>query len=613
MAAASNLAINSPGEAAALNSPKSRSSGAAARGVSSPWTQIVRGGESESIGGGVVAAPSSPSSSGVVDEQIESSSTDWLAAKATAAAGTSFLSDDPPGAEAQSESSDNAAKKPAWNKPSNGAVEVGPVMGAVSWPALSESTRASPKLSSSESLKTLDGSSPASQGAGISLSPHKQVAPSNANQNTSPNHVTQRQKSMKRGGGSSSGSVSANGGFPQPSPPPQPQGSVVEVNPNSSGKPSTAAVESSSKDHTNKEPGQRGGFGSQPQSGNEHQQQRGNFRRGGNGGSHPRGDGGHHQHYGGRRDHERGNQEWSRGFRDTHMQSPRGAPRGFVRPPPHTSTPFISPPPVPMRPFGSPMMYPEVASPLIYLQGPTPEALRGVPFVAPMPPHAMFFPVPDPQLHAKLVTQIDYYFSNENLIKDTFLRQNMDDQGWVPIKLIAGFKKVSFLILMLEVMEIFVEIARSHGALILTRPCIHIVWDPCQDVLLSIRFVMYLTDNIQLILDAVRTSNIVELQGDRVRRRNDWMRWIMPTPLQGSAVSSPQSIGRSSHDMLAAHFQSVAFDEKTSKPGHAEMLFSRSSSGDYDSQSQQSGGERTDQVFLQSGFEHSTLAEISSK
>ncbi|CAI8591808.1 unnamed protein product [Vicia faba] len=51
----------------------------------------------------------------------------------------------------------------------------------------------------------------------------------------------------------------------------------------------------------------------------------------------------------------------------------------------------------------------------------------------------------------------------------------MDDQGWVPIKLIAGFKKV-----------------------------------------------LLLTDNIQLIMDAVRTSPVVEVQGDKIRRNN----WI---------------------------------------------------------------------------------------
>lgn len=104
----------------------------------------------------------------------------------------------------------------------------------------------------------------------------------------------------------------------------------------------------------------------------------------------------------------------------------------------------------------------------------------GVPFVAPLR-HPMVFPAPDPQLHTKIINQIDYYFrcsfsyflviirslvivfpvsplklkllfpfmlvycSNDNLIKDTFLRRNMDDQGWVRIKLIAGFNKVSLL------------------------------------------------------------------------------------------------------------------------------------------------------------------------
>lgn len=37
------------------------------------------------------------------------------------------------------------------------------------------------------------------------------------------------------------------------------------------------------------------------------------------------------------------------------------------------------------------------------------DSLRGMPIVAPIPP-AVFFPPPDPQLHAKIVNQIDYYF-----------------------------------------------------------------------------------------------------------------------------------------------------------------------------------------------------------
>ncbi|KAK5802829.1 hypothetical protein PVK06_030454 [Gossypium arboreum] len=120
------------------------------------------------------------------------------------------------------------------------------------------------------------------------------------------------------------------------------------------------------------------------------------------------------------------------------------------------------------------------------------------------------FPAPEPhdnQLHASIVNLIDYYFSNENLIKDTYLRQNMDDQGWVPIKLIAGLKKVSLL-----------------------------------------------TDNIQLITDALQSSTVVEVQGDQVRKRIDWMRWIMPP-----SVHFPTKSGQ---DTLAARVQNISLDQR---------------------------------------------------
>ncbi|CAH1415264.1 unnamed protein product [Lactuca virosa] len=63
-----------------------------------------------------------------------------------------------------------------------------------------------------------------------------------------------------------------------------------------------------------------------------------------------------------------------------------------------------------------------------------------MPFVTPLAP-SMYFVVPDPQLHVKIVTQIDYYFSNENLVRDIYLKRNMDEHGWVPASLIAGLKK----------------------------------------------------------------------------------------------------------------------------------------------------------------------------
>ncbi|OMP05486.1 putative lupus la ribonucleoprotein [Corchorus olitorius] len=51
----------------------------------------------------------------------------------------------------------NASKRPAWNKPSNRVAELGPVMGAHRWPALSESARVSFKSSSDLSRGSSDG------------------------------------------------------------------------------------------------------------------------------------------------------------------------------------------------------------------------------------------------------------------------------------------------------------------------------------------------------------------------------------------------------------------------------------------------------------------------
>merc|ERR1719160_1088793 len=38
--------------------------------------------------------------------------------------------------------------------------------------------------------------------------------------------------------------------------------------------------------------------------------------------------------------------------------------------------------------------------------------------------------------------QVEYYFSAENLQKDMYLRQQMNEQGWVNIHIIAGFNRL---------------------------------------------------------------------------------------------------------------------------------------------------------------------------
>ncbi|PIA24753.1 hypothetical protein AQUCO_44200001v1, partial [Aquilegia coerulea] len=291
------------------------------------------------------------------------------------------------------------SKKPAWNKPSNGApVEVSPVMGAVSWPALSDSAKASPK-SSSESLKTLsDGSASASASASqgpVVASPMQKLVNTNANPNSTTNHhqFPIRQKSFKRGGGSANGGSSQSQSHPSPT-------AVVEPQ-NNSTKHMSVAHGTSPRDLPHKgnnwEGGQRTGTMSQSHTGNDHQQQRNSFRRGGGGNGHHRGDGSNHYSHGNRRDPDRANHDLNpphRVFngRDGHMQQ-RVNQRNFVRPMQPSTAPFVSPPPG--RPFGNPLGFPDMASPLYYVPAHPHESLRGVPFFH-AAPFTMILPGPDP-------------------------------------------------------------------------------------------------------------------------------------------------------------------------------------------------------------------------
>ncbi|KAK4710128.1 hypothetical protein R3W88_004641 [Solanum pinnatisectum] len=520
----------------------------ATRGVSSPRKQVVRIGESEST---IAVTSSSPplSPPGSCEQDVHSSDCSPPEQVATADSASSLDAT----TEAQIENSDNAssdgtngngAKKPAWNKPSNGAADLSPVMGAVSWPALSDSTKASPKLSSSSSdlLKTPSRSVSLSQGPGMASASHRQANTNNVNPDTMLNHVVpSRQRSMKRSGGNSNHNASVNGVFSLQ----QAQGFELETVLNNSGKTGNSGVESSSRDYSHRDGGQWGGFGAQSHGGIDHQHQR-NANRRGNVGPHPRGDGTYQNGYGGRRDQERRNQDWKpqRGWvnRDAHMQPHRGPARSYMGGPPHTSPPFI-PTPMPVKPYRPPMVYSEVPS-VFYLPGPFPDSFRG-PMFSPVP----YFHVPDTQLHTRIVNQMDYYFSNGNLIKDTFLRQNMDEHGWVPVTLIAGFKKV-----------------------------------------------MELTDNIQLILNAVRFSTVVEVQGEKLRRRNDWVHWLLPPSVQNSTVSNPQSLQKSTPDLLVENFLRVAFDDKTVRHGNAEAHLSRSSSAELSTPSEQFGNEMAGQA-----------------
>jgi len=102
----------------------------------------------------------------------------------------------------------------------------------------------------------------------------------------------------------------------------------------------------------------------------------------------------------------------------------------------------------------------------------------------------------DPEsLRDALVKQIEYYFSVENLCKDIWLRIQMDEQGWLPLSLIANFNRVKAL-----------------------------------------------TTDFKYIIESLKNSTLVEIQDAKVRRKGDWSTWTFP-PKPGTP-GAPQDLGK---------------------------------------------------------------------
>ncbi|KAL6645202.1 hypothetical protein ACP70R_016810 [Stipagrostis hirtigluma subsp. patula] len=241
----------------------------------------------------------------------------------------------------------------------------------------------------------------------------------------------------------------------------------------------------------------------------------GGNRRGNGGGGGRRG----HEHHGGFDGPRRGG-----GRRDGHgpAHQHRGHQPTYIRPPPLAVVagapppppPFVSPATTQTPHYGAPMGFPEMAPHVYYFAAHPSEGAHGLPFVPHLAsPQAILI---DPK-RKDLLVQIDYYFSDANLCKDTYLRQHMDDQGWVPLSLIAGFRKVQ-----------------------------------------------ELTKSMQFILETVMLSTVVEVQGDKIRRRGTWNSWLLPK-LNYSAGSSSGSLSpvTSNIDSLASQFQAVGLEGVT--------------------------------------------------
>eukprot|EP01104_Vermistella_antarctica_P009654 TRINITY_DN2498_c0_g1_i5.p1 TRINITY_DN2498_c0_g1~~TRINITY_DN2498_c0_g1_i5.p1 ORF type:complete len:1084 (+),score=340.28 TRINITY_DN2498_c0_g1_i5:287-3538(+) len=67
---------------------------------------------------------------------------------------------------------------------------------------------------------------------------------------------------------------------------------------------------------------------------------------------------------------------------------------------------------------------------------------------------------PKEMLHEMLKTQIEYYFSTQNLVRDLFLRRHMDDDGYVLVSIIGAFNRVRSLV-GFDVTQIAIALAQS--------------------------------------------------------------------------------------------------------------------------------------------------------
>eukprot|EP00771_Trimastix_marina_P000067 gnl/Trimastix_PCT/1070.p1 GENE.gnl/Trimastix_PCT/1070~~gnl/Trimastix_PCT/1070.p1 ORF type:complete len:1049 (+),score=241.37 gnl/Trimastix_PCT/1070:53-3148(+) len=96
------------------------------------------------------------------------------------------------------------------------------------------------------------------------------------------------------------------------------------------------------------------------------------------------------------------------------------------------------------------------------------------------------------QLRSLVTSQIEYYFSDENLVRDHYLREQMNSQGWVSIRVLGAFNRLRFL-----------------------------------------------TNDYDFILTSLSSgSQQLEVNETYIRRRNDWESWIIPV---GTVSATEQS------------------------------------------------------------------------
>ncbi|OWZ06733.1 hypothetical protein PHMEG_00020974 [Phytophthora megakarya] len=106
--------------------------------------------------------------------------------------------------------------------------------------------------------------------------------------------------------------------------------------------------------------------------------------------------------------------------------------------------------------------------------------------------NGVYVPTPDVKMTAEWAkNQIEFYFTSDNLVRDIFLRQHMDVDGFVPLAFVGSFQAV---------------------------------YSVHQDY--------------ESLLEAMKHSDSVELdeQNEKIRLREGWQKWVWPNAEGGYGV-----------------------------------------------------------------------------
>ncbi|KAJ5740798.1 Winged helix-turn-helix transcription repressor DNA-binding [Penicillium malachiteum] len=160
--------------------------------------------------------------------------------------------------------------------------------------------------------------------------------------------------------------------------------------------------------------------------------------------------------------------------------------------------------------YGGVYPFPTDINTMYPYQGVNPGPMSAVPFQQYMEPYSLM---------SMLSMQLEYYFSVDNMCKDMFLRRQMDSQGFVPLNVIASFKRVKSL-----------------------------------------------TEDFELLRHVARQLRNVEIQTgedgiDRLRPRERWSQWVLPYDQRDAAAQ---------HEG-AAPAQPAKNDENVPLSNHADV------------------------------------------